>query len=479
MRILDFGLAMSLACTVSIAQQAAQTDHHQFRTSRFHALPAWPISHYNSATADVNKDGLLDILIAADYGGVLLWINDGTGGFRDETKTRIPNLGPRVASTQIDAADVDADGDLDLIIANDTDFPNSLLLNNGSGVFADMSQNFPANAQWTSAQVVFDADGDGDTDVFFVSGSGKQSHQLFLNDGTGKFRDASSGLPNFLPYGLPVSIVAVDLDNDGDLDLLCESPVLVVENVGNARFALSTKFQVPGGWTAKVADFDSDGIQDVFYAGITKRLLFGKGAGTYLDVTKSHMPASWTTDEAAIADLDGDGDMDVVAARMLWLNDGSGRLVDASIRMPLRASMHLGLIGDFDADGDADIVHSYAKHVAVNLHHHLDADEPPSVGGMYALHVHAKPGYADRPTPSILLFAPKLGRLGLGKLGILGLDPVQTMTAGAVNISTTRAATFPVPIPANAQLRGVQLCYQPLFLDAQPRLGNVLAEFIQ
>lgn len=118
--------------------------------------------------------------------------------FVEETWRLPPDTTLRgTSSTDVDLVDVDDDGDLDMFVAEGTDSaaarPNRLLLNNGIGVFSDVSATHlpPTVANSTKADFG-DVDGDGDLDAI-VANLGPE--QLLINVGTGVFVDRSSQFP--------------------------------------------------------------------------------------------------------------------------------------------------------------------------------------------------------------------------------------------------------------------------------------------
>lgn len=220
------------------------------------------------AHADVTGDGRADLLIVG-AGQDRLLVNDGRGRFRDETEARLP----REAATGQDGefADLDRDGDLDLTLG--LEGGHALWINDGRGRFEDQTKARLPVAGFIEARkvTIFDADGDRDPDLFFshVGWQGRDpADRLFLNDGRGRFTDASDRLPP-APQ-LTLDAKAHDFDGDGDLDLLRGGwgALQALRNDGG-RFvdvsATALAGFVPGPVMAiETADFDGDGIVDLF-----------------------------------------------------------------------------------------------------------------------------------------------------------------------------------------------------------------------
>jgi hypothetical protein len=232
-----------------------------------------PDSEANAvAHADLNGDGRPELFLCG-AGQDLLLINDGKGGFKDESQERLP----REAATGQDAefCDLDGDGDLDLVLA--IEGGHALWLNDGKAHFSDVTQ---ARLPWIGALVEArkvtpcDLDRDGDLDLFFshVGWQGREPQdRLYLNDGKGQFSDVTSA---WLPAEGEITVDAkfLDLDGDGDLDLLRANlgPLSVWENTGGKFDEASTKF-LPEEIIAQqlgleLADFDGDGVLDLYLA---------------------------------------------------------------------------------------------------------------------------------------------------------------------------------------------------------------------
>jgi hypothetical protein len=150
-----------------------------------------------------------------DRGGVIVLLNDSTGGF--ESPVRV-SAGKNPAS--LVAADFDLDGDMDLAVANFGSNDVSILLNDGGGTLVCLADSFPAGKGPFSLAAA-DLDDDGDPDLVATNTLEAQVAVL-RNDGKdGQVTFAApetSGVMN-VPYRIPYSVTASDLDGDGDQDL--------------------------------------------------------------------------------------------------------------------------------------------------------------------------------------------------------------------------------------------------------------------
>jgi hypothetical protein len=243
------------------------------------------------AHADVNRDGAVDVLIAGDAQDRLL-INDGAGGFRDETEARLP----REAELAQDAEffDADNDGDADLVFG--LEGGHALWINDGSGVFRNESrERLPSPGNVEARKVTpADIDGDGDLDLYFAHASwqGRDGQdRLFINDGTGRFTDETAAR---LPHenGLTLDAKVADLDGDGDLEIVLGEGGGVRVLVNEAgRFRDVTAAALPSELAGvniaiELADLNQDGQIDLYVGQLSQpnapgqdRLFFGVGPG--------------------------------------------------------------------------------------------------------------------------------------------------------------------------------------------------------
>ncbi|HEY0053215.1 MAG TPA: FG-GAP-like repeat-containing protein, partial [Caulobacteraceae bacterium] len=238
------------------------------------------------ATADVNGDRRPDLLLVGE-GQDRLLINDGAGGFRDETEARLP----REAITAQDSRFVDVDGDRDLDLVVGYEGGHALWINTGGGVFRDETEaRLPASGNVEARKVAFgDVDGDGDVDLYFahVGWQGRAPQDaLYLNDGRGRFSDATAtNIP--AESDTTLSAALADLDGDGDLDLATVGQRLrVFANDGRGRFTDVTGTAVPRPIIGPhvglhAGDLNGDGRTDL-YGSMLSRVPGGQAARDWM-----------------------------------------------------------------------------------------------------------------------------------------------------------------------------------------------------
>lgn len=321
------------------------------------------------AAADLDGDGDLDVLAGAEIADTVLWYEntDGNGAF-GPARTVVASVdGPRFVA----AADVDGDGDLDVVAtARSADQVSWYANTDGLGSFAlgGTVASGPDDPIWAGPA---DLDGDGDLDVL-VSSSQDATHAWYENlDGAGSF-----ALGGTITTGATSAraAIAVDVDGDGDLDALGSAGsgerLAWYENLdGDGSFGAARS--LPGSFSAQAAtaaDFDQDGDLDVVAAefGLDRLAWFENtdGVGTFAGPLVLSTAVDGAIDVQA-ADLDGDGDVDVLGSGRLggdvvWLaNEAIGRRVAfgrAGERwdpQPFSDGVRLAG-GDLDGDGDSD-----------------------------------------------------------------------------------------------------------------------------
>ncbi|MEL7061365.1 MAG: VCBS repeat-containing protein [Acidobacteriota bacterium] len=373
-------------------------------------------------TVDINLDGDLDIIVPVDgsLSGFELYSNDGVGTFTlrppqsttswvravaagDLAGDAKPELvlatngwneiwkrqgasfvdtGIRVGShSSFDATieDFDGDGDLDIFIANgyQQGTEDELWLRDGN-TFVESSQQFASDYSFAVASG--DLDGDGDADLV-VGTNGGQPSRVWLNDGSGTFTDAGIDLGD----GTTLDVGLADIDGDGDLDILMANggqPDLVHLNDGAGGFTDSgQRLGSNSASSMAMADLDGDGDEDLAMGdadGIV-RIFDGDGAGSFAEAGPwLNFGFANVVTEIALADVDGDGDRDLVAATTgslgdkatrIWTNNGAGVFTDSGLRLLPGTNTNALAVGDVDGDGDLDLaLGTYGTYGTVDDH---------------------------------------------------------------------------------------------------------------
>lgn len=311
---------------------------------------------WDVALGDLDGDGDLDAVVANDLRGELgseVWLNDGQAVFTIKAQELGYGMG-------LDLGDMDGDGDLDVFIVGWDDV-GQVWLNNGTGIFSDSGQSLGDPGGWDV--VLGDLDGDGDLDAVIAH---EKADTVWLNDGNANFNDSGQRLGS--SYTAAVGLA--DLDGDGDLDAVTvgwDEPGKAWLNDGSGLFVDSGQELTHGyihihGMT--LGDVTGNGLPDAIMAGAANQVWFNDRQGHLVNSEQNLTRAPGDT--VAIGDLDGDGDLDAYlavgqaggAADKIWLNDGQGYFVDSNLSLSTGFSSGIGL-GDLDSDGalDAFITH--------------------------------------------------------------------------------------------------------------------------
>jgi len=263
-------------------------------------------------------------------------------------------------------SDVNKDGLGDLYIGGSSGFPAKLMYQQTDGSFTTSSQRvFIQDQQYEDVGATFfDADGDGDNDLYVVSGGNEHERgsslyqdRLYLNDGNGNFQKSS--LPPIRISG--GAATPLDFDQDGDLDLFVggrqvpgfygipESSLLLENTNGKFKDVTSdegTPFQNMGMVTDAIwGNFDADEQNELVVAGEWMPIQvyqYISGAFT-LEKEVEHSSGWWNCLTAE--DLDGDGDLDIVAGNL-----GLNIKFKASQEKPFKV-----YVNDFDENGTHDV----------------------------------------------------------------------------------------------------------------------------
>jgi hypothetical protein len=374
--------APAVALAAMLSPLAAAQQYVQQTATRF------PVqSEYTNqcTVVDIDGDGDLDIVWANGQGystqgtalPVRVYVNNGAGVFADETATRAAGITGWFRG--VEAGDVDKDGDWDLILANDFNKRPQLLINNGSGVFADQTTTRLPNITMSSARAQFgDVDNDGDLDLVFCNNGttrfGSGQPRMFLNNGSGVFADATTNLPTGV-VAEQMDVLFFDCDNDLDLDIFLATRASTPnqsrlwKNDGAGRFALQSG--VPNdaaSYSYDAGDIDGDGDLDLIgiNAGTSngELLLRNNGTGTAWTNISTNITPNPTTDDndSRFVDMDMDGDLDLVIGSLgardrIYLNNGTGTFTENTTLMAAVSDSTIDVkVADFDNDKRIDII---------------------------------------------------------------------------------------------------------------------------
>ncbi|WP_035561101.1 T9SS type A sorting domain-containing protein, partial [Hymenobacter sp. IS2118] len=265
--------------------------------------------------------------------------------------------------------DVDGDGDLDLVTANVVSGLVGVALNTGTGTFL-FSRNVAVSGSPLGV-TLGDVDGDGDLDLLapdYSNGLGT-SVSVRLNDGTGVF----SGSQNVSVGLAPGDVSLGDVDGDGDLDLVTANRGLIFMgsvsvrlNNGSGTFGGGQDLILNGN-AARVAlaDLDNDGDLDVLASNpnsSTVSVLLNNSAGLFDRVPDVGVGVAALA--LATGDVDGDGDVDFAVGSLMstgigiYFNNGSG-LFNSSLPLTVGSFPIELVLGDVDGDGDPDLLVAY------------------------------------------------------------------------------------------------------------------------
>lgn len=275
---------------------------------------------------DLDGDGDLDIMIANEHRPNILLINDGSGKFSNESQQRIPQVAHD--SEEVAIADFDQDGDPDIIVVSEDDQINEYYLNDGKGYFQDVGNKLTFSGT-SNCVFTFDFNADGYPDL--IVGNNGQNF-LMVNDQKGGFNDETRQRLGDL-VDVTQDIALGDLDSDGDIDLVIanEGNNRVLINDGSGVFkdlanALPYSSSPEETREVDLGDIDGDGDLDIVFGNVQafvkgavrqNRLLINDGKGYFTDVTENRLPADEDRSFSAdFIDIDGDNDLDILTANV-------------------------------------------------------------------------------------------------------------------------------------------------------------------
>ena len=325
-------------------------------------------------------------------------LNDGKGNFVEKTKMMISGKVPKFTSpSEVLFEDFNGDGRLDILVLDSgydgnkqPGAKNQLLLGQTDGTYKLLDNPFGGRVTSNNYTTVGDIDGDGDLDVFEptigprYSKTKVETANLWLNNGKGKFKDVSGWLPDYATGTFDAGDGTIyashwiyassltDLNKDGRADLIVGpaksledntgQPAIVFWNNGKGRFSDSKKTVLPSGpWGTKKTEYDDFAAMDVNGDGKTDiialshnisnkavksgstgygvQVFINKGKKKFVNQTDKWIPAKNKgskegIEKLQIVDVEGDGDLDIVATGfgggnpntrpLIWLSNDKG-----------------------------------------------------------------------------------------------------------------------------------------------------------
>lgn len=324
--------------------------------------------------ADLDNDGDNDIVFAKwAENTVSILSNTGDGTFESYNDYPV-----RENPGTVIAGDLEPDGDIDIVCANWESNDITVLLNNGEFEFPISTTYDVGNHP--SGIIIADLDADGDNDIANVNYSSHDVTILF-NIGNGAFDSA------YASYGIgtnPRSVSAADFDNDGDTDLVgtvyVSGSLSVLLNDGDGTFTDGGLYTVPDPIWVSAADLNGDGYCDLAatnYQAGNVSILLNNGEGIFDD--QMEYTAGDDRWKIETCDFDGDGDLDIATTAYegelsILLNDGDGTFGSPAMEISARTFDS----ADIDGDGDLDMaaINSQAHRIYILKNYGSTLAEP-------------------------------------------------------------------------------------------------------
>lgn len=303
------------------------------------------------ALADVNGDGIADSISGNGTGAdsqVTVQLGNGDGTFAMAANYAVGRL-----PQDIQIADVNGDGVVDILTANTNSNSVSVLLGNGDGTFAD--QLVFSASRGPTALALDDTNDDGFLDII-ATGTDDNSVSVLLGNGDGTFIDH----PN---AGSSRVVLSGDLNQDGVIDIVSLGSTVLL-GAGNGTFPRATQqnLSVGGVSDATLVDINKDDVLDLVVSRQSSGqvgLLLGNGDGTF--GTEQRYSVGNSPIALEVGDINFDGFLDILTANAntdsvsLLLGNRDGSFASATQYFVGDNPQDL-VLEDFDQDGDLDFV---------------------------------------------------------------------------------------------------------------------------
>ena len=338
---------------------------------------------------DFDGDGRVDLAVTVytGAGGLRVLVQRPDGTYAESVYNGTHGVGPRTSG--LATADLDGDGDLDLVVVNDN-HTFSIFANDGAGAFTHRQ----TLAGWGDL-ALGDLDGDGDPEVVLAGGA---THDVAVYTNAGGTFAFTAG---YAVAGTPGWVVLAHLDSDAHLDVAvaanADASVSVLWNAGTGALLPAVRLQGHlSTWNLVAGDVNGDGRSDLLtgqFQGTQVGVLANLGERAFAPLV-GFTTATRTT-VLALGDTDDDGDLDLAVTGgvsvappaetvSLWRNAGNGTFTLAD-RVSGGDEPGNAAFGDLDGDGDADLVvvasASNSVRLYANAGGHLAAAPDAALGG--------------------------------------------------------------------------------------------------
>ncbi len=490
-----------------------------------------PHTSYGSSpilTGDVDSDGDIDVIGLTPALRSRVWFNAG-GVLVDPS----PGLDAALRSV-VCAADIDGDGDLDLV----GDALTSLEINDGIGHFAHTATQPPVPFLSLPAGCVADFTGDGRADLFVGATQATGNHLVaYVPAGTNWATSTTATSPLFYckravpadiefdgdadvvvvgdvgpaitsPGATPVSridvlnnngagslsqtasfvghhftdVAVMDFDGDLDLDIVASclratsvpDPSVVALNVGGTFVVTPLPFTVEAA-TVAAADLDADGDVDLVFDGVA---YIRTGSNWTVSPNVAQAPLVGGFSPHDLADLDGDGRPELLTHHGWHIGlgpAGFGPVTPWEYEASFPGAYPFGLtVGDFDRDGDLDVLTSWSV-IHWNLRRHLAQQAPVRPGRPGSLSMFGAPG---APYQLVYSSAAAQAPIPVAGWGTIFIDPASAVLVSPAFMDLAGNATLTLPCPNNPALVGQTIWWQAATLNELKLTGAVRMQIL-
>lgn len=400
---------------------------------------------------DLDGDGNVDLLL-----GNHTMRNEGDGFFTEAAQILPSESGARVLF------DADADGDLDIAWSTRDNSPTSQTI---GGVSINQGGMLFLTSLLTNNLLIGDieaADFNNDGLVDLCSGAGI----ILQNTGGGNFT-AIAGAP--LGNG---PLVTADFDNDGLIDIAIGDSAgwLQWRNIGNMQFQQVATNPLSQLTCMAAGDIDNDGDIDLVTgtylpppSGPQGNLLVWTNDQGVLTSSTFYATGSTSPRGVVIADVDEDGANDMIGDRV-WTNDGTGAFSDL-----MRGAHGVGevAVADLDRDGDVEVIYgdTFLSAVFVNRHRHLGSPRFAVLTQPYRIEMAVRPGYGGSHFVAPWLAAARIPATPLPSLGLLHIDPATAVPGGIGITDANGEYSLAIQVPNIPALVGTDLFWQGIIAE--------------